>query len=261
MSGSNGNCCYIGNAMRGILIDAGVSVRTTRKRLKDIGIDFENIYGIFITHDHFDHVKAVSKLGEKHNIPVYATPAIFEGINRIPHVSPKLYNNRRIISANEPLQLGDFSITAFPVSHDGSENFGYTVEYRGKRFTLATDLGYIGEEAAQHIKEANYLVLESNYDEEMLLKGSYPAFLKQRIMNEKGHLSNRQAAEFLAENHHTGLEHIFLCHLSQHNNSPEKAYETTAIKLETKGICINKDIKLTVLNRTMPTFFQWKVEN
>ncbi len=252
MSGSSGNCFYIGNAMRGILIDAGVSVRTIKKRLNDIGIGFENIYGIFVTHDHFDHVKAVTKLNEKHNIPVYTTPTIFEGINRIPHVRPKIYNGKNI-SINKPIQLGEFTITAFPVSHDGTENVGYTIEYHRQRFTLATDLGYICENAAAQIRTANYLVLESNFDDEMLENGSYPVFLKRRIKCPVGHLSNEQTAEFLSENFHNGLKHIFLCHLSQHNNTPEKAYETTAKKLTEKGICLENDVKLTVLNRTMPT--------
>jgi len=265
MSGSSGNCFYIGNAMHGVLIDAGVSVRTTRKRLKDIGIDFENLYGIFITHDHYDHIKVVSKLGEKHNIPIYSTPTIFEGINRIPHVRPKLYNNRNNIAINEPVRLGEFTVTAFPVSHDGTENVGYTIEYRGKRFTLATDLGYICENAAQHIRAANYLVIESNFDEEMLENGSYPEFLKRRINSPTGHLSNRQTAEFLSDNFHAGLKHIFLCHLSLQNNTPQKAYECTAEKLKNKGICVASsisapvlgteapEVQLTVLNRTMPT--------
>lgn len=268
MSGSNGNCYYIGNAMRGILIDAGVSVRTIRKRLGDIGIGFENLYGIFVTHDHYDHVKAVSKLSEKHNIPVYTTPAIFEGINRIPHVRPKLYNSRKNITVNEPVHLGEFTITAFPVSHDATESLGYTIEYRNERFTLATDLGYICENSAEHIRKANFLVIESNFDDEMLENGSYPEFLKRRINCETGHLSNNETAEFLSENYHAGLKHIFLCHLSRQNNTPEKAYETTAEKLKSKGIIVvssasatvantevpeAETVKLTVLNRTMPT--------
>ncbi|MDR1698440.1 MAG: MBL fold metallo-hydrolase [Prevotellaceae bacterium] len=253
MSGSSGNCFYIGNAMRGVLIDAGVSVRTIKKRLGDIGIGFENLYGIFVTHDHFDHVKTVSKLSEKHNIPVYTTRTIFEGINRIPHVRPKIYNSRKEIVVNEPVRLGEFTVTAFPVSHDGTENVGYTIEYRDKYFTLATDLGYICENAARQIRRANYLVLESNFDEEMLENGSYPIFLKRRIKCPTGHLSNEQTAEFLSENFHNDLKHIFLCHLSQQNNTPEKAYQTTAEKLISKGISVENNVKLTVLNRTMPT--------
>ena len=230
-SGSSGNCYYIGNASSGILIDAGIGVRSIRRNLRNIGLDFENIWGIFVTHDHADHIKAVGPLGEKHRIPIYSTRQVHEGIQRSYCVTEKLYSSRKLIEKNETLELGDFKITAFHVSHDSTDCVGYTVEYKEKRFTFATDLGYIGEEAVSQLMQADYLVLEANYDEQMLLQGSYPVHLKNRIIAKTGHLSNDQAGRFLAENYNERMQHIFLCHLSRENNLPEVAYTLSLIHI------------------------------
>jgi len=186
-SGSSGNCYYIGNASSGILIDAGLSVRSIRKNLRNIGLEFENIWGVFVTHDHADHIKAVGPLGEKYHIPIYSTRQVHEGIQRSYCVTEKLYTSRKFIEKGETLELGDFKITAFPVSHDSTDCVGYTIEYKEKRFTFATDLGFIGEEAALHLSQADYLVLEANYDEQMLMQGAYPIHLKNRIIAKTGH--------------------------------------------------------------------------
>jgi phosphoribosyl 1,2-cyclic phosphodiesterase len=252
-SGSSGNCYFIGTQTKGILIDAGIGVRTIKKQLKEIGIGFENIYGVFVTHDHADHIKAVGVLGEKYHIPIYSTKLILDGINQSYCVTEKLNGSRRYIEKGETIKLLDFQITAFPVSHDGTDNVGYTIQYNDKRFTIATDLGYINEHAASHIVLANYLVIEANYDEDMLLKGPYPQHLKQRILGEKGHLSNIAAGQFLANNYNDQLEYIYLCHLSKDNNLPEIAYTTIQSCLEEKGIKTGKDVELVTLNRSMPS--------
>jgi len=252
-SGSSGNCYYIGNASSGILIDAGIGVRSIRKNLRNIGLDFENIWGVFVTHDHADHIKAVGPLGEKHRIPIYSTRQVHEGIHRSYCVTEKLYSSRKLIEKNETLELGDFKITAFHVSHDSTDCVGYTVEYKEKRFTFATDLGFIGEEAVSHLKLANYMVLEANYDEQMLLQGTYPVHLKNRIIANTGHLSNDQAGQFLAENFNNRMQHIFLCHLSRENNLPEVAYTTIQNLLEEKEIIVGKDVQLITLDRLTPS--------
>lgn len=246
-SGSNGNCFFIGNSFEGILIDAGIGIRTIRKELKSIGLDFPNILGVFITHDHFDHVKAIPPLKEKYNVPVFATSAIHQrlGHDAIPE--------RQIIQKNVPMQLKNITVTAFEISHDGTDNVGYTVEYRGKRFTLLTDLGYICKNAANHISKADYLVIEANYDEEMLEKGSYPALLKERIRGNRGHLSNSAAGNYLAENMPSSLKYIYLCHLSNSNNLPELAYCTVSDLLAEHGVVVGRDVELVTLDRTSPS--------
>jgi phosphoribosyl 1,2-cyclic phosphodiesterase len=252
-SGSSGNCYFIGNASCGILIDAGLGVRSIRKHLKNIGLDFENIWGVFVTHDHADHIKAVGPLGEKHHIPIYSTRQVHEGIQRSYCVTEKLYSSRKYIEKNETIEIGNFHITAFPVSHDSSDSVGYTIEYKEKRFTFATDLGYVSEEVAAHLIQADYLVLEANYDEQMLLQGHYPIYLKNRISSQTGHLSNDQAGKFLADNFNERMQYIFLCHLSRENNLPEVAYTTIQNYLDEKKIIVGTNVHLITLNHLIPT--------
>ena len=225
-SGSSGNCYFIGNARNGLLIDAGIGVRNIRKYLRNMGLDFQYIHGVFVTHDHADHIKAVGTIGEKHHVPIYSTQKVHEGIQRNYSVTEKLHTSKKYIEKDETLQIGDFKITAFHVSHDATDCVGYTIEYKEKRFTFATDVGYINPEASYHLEQADYMVLEANYDVQMLADGQYPYYLKNRITAKTGHLSNVEAACFLAEKYTGKLKHVFLCHLSRENNSPEAAYET-----------------------------------
>lgn len=252
-SGSSGNCYFIGNGKCGILIDAGIGVRTIRKCLRNLGLDFENIWGVFVTHDHADHIKAVGPIGEKHNVPIYATRKTHEGIQNSYCVTEKLYTSKKYIEKFETLEIGDFRITAFPVSHDSTDSVGYTVEYKGKRFTVATDLGYVGDEAAEHLKLADFMVFETNYDETMLEQGGYPAHLKVRIKAKTGHLSNDQAGAFLAENYNERMKHIFLCHLSRENNLPDIALATIEHYLAKKGIRVGVDVNVQPLSRFTPS--------
>ncbi|MBP7612369.1 MAG: MBL fold metallo-hydrolase [Paludibacter sp.] len=252
-SGSSGNCYFIGNASTGILIDAGIGVRSIRKCLRNIGLDFDNIWGVFVTHDHADHIKAVGPLGEKHLIPIYSTRLVHEGIQKSYCVTEKLYSSRKFIEKGQSVQVGDFKITAFSVSHDSTDSVGYTVEYKEKRFTFATDLGYVGEEVAAHLVQADYMVLEANYDEQMLDLGHYPIYLKNRIIAQTGHLSNEQAGRFLAANYNERTQHIFLCHLSKENNLPEVAYTTIQNHLESKQVIVGKHVQLVTLDRLTPS--------
>lgn len=253
-SGSSGNCYYIGNMHHGVLIDAGIGPRTIKKRLKEAGLDFSHIMAVFVTHDHVDHIKGVGSLGEKHHIPIYSTRLVHEGIARCYGMTEKLSNaSKRFIEKNETISIFDFHITAFSVSHDSTDSVGYTVHYRGKRFTVATDLGYICESAAEHIRKANYLVIEANYDEQMLQTGHYPYHLKKRVAANTGHMDNKHTAHFLAENYHDKLEYVYLCHLSKDNNKPALAYETVSAGLKERGIQVGKHLQLMALERTQPS--------
>jgi phosphoribosyl 1,2-cyclic phosphodiesterase len=252
-SGSSGNCYFIGNSTNGLLIDAGIGVRSIRKCLRNLGLDFENIWGVFVTHDHADHIKAVGSIGEKHRVPIYSTRQVHAGIQQSYCVTEKLYSSRKYIEKNETIQVGEFKITAFPVSHDATDNVGYTVEYKGKKFSFATDLGYISDEVATHLDLADYMVLEANYDVQMLEQGSYPVHLKNRISADTGHLSNDQTGHYLAENYNPRLQHIFLCHLSRENNLPNVAYTTIQNYLENKQIIVGEDVQLITLDRLVPS--------
>lgn len=252
-SGSSGNCYYLGTESYGILIDAGIGSRIIRKTLKEYGINLETIRAVLVTHDHADHIKAIGALGERFNIPIYATALTHKGIERSYCMTNKLETSARILEKQHPLQIEDFHIESFEVPHDGTDNVGYCIEIGGKVFSFLTDIGNITPIAAQYIKKANYLILEANYDEEMLRMGTYPAYLKERILSPNGHLSNLEAANFLAENYSADLKYIWLCHLSKDNNHPELAYKTVELKLKEKGILVGKDVQLCALKRTTPS--------
>ncbi len=254
-SGSSGNCYYLGTDKHGILIDAGIGIRTIKRNLKEVNLSLTNVRAVFITHDHADHIKAVGHLGEKYNIPVYSTKEIHEGINKSYCMTEKLYSSVHYINKEEPMEIDEFKILAFEVPHDGTDNVGYCIEIGDKIFSFLTDLGHITETAAHYICKANYLILEANYDLEMLRMGPYPKYLKERIAGPNGHMSNTDTADFLAENITENLKYIWLCHLSKDNNHPELAYKTVEWKLKSKGIIVGKDVQLIALKRSSPSDF------
>lgn len=252
-SGSSGNCYYIGTETYGILLDAGIGIRTIKKIFKDNAINTENIMAVFVTHDHADHIKSVGCLGEKYNIPIYATEKVHEGIAHSRYIDEKPNTSKRIIQKEEPVFIRDFRITAFEVPHDSNENVGYLIEIENQKIVLATDAGCITEKMANYIRMANHLIIESNYDTEMLRTGNYPMFLKERITNGTGHLSNKETADFLAANFDLHLKNIWLCHLSKENNHPELAFKTVEMAMRQYGIRIGKDVTLTTLKRMTPS--------
>jgi phosphoribosyl 1,2-cyclic phosphodiesterase len=246
-SGSSGNCYYVGNGMYGLLIDAGIPVRTIKKRLKEAGIGLEQIYAVLITHDHSDHIKSVGTLAEVYHIPVYTTRKVHIGINANYLVTEKLTpRSQQFIENGETIMIGEFQITSFPLPHDASDNTGYVIQYGDKIFTFATDLGHPTDLLCEYVSKSDYVLLEANYDEEMLDTGRYPYMLKKRVSGKYGHLSNRAAAELLANHATKRLSRIFLCHLSKENNTPECA-------LQTVSEVIGNKTEIIVLPRTVPT--------
>ena len=252
-SGSSGNCYYLGTDDYGILLDAGIGIRTIKKVLKENKIGLEQIMAVFITHDHTDHIKCSGCLGEKYGIPIYATSLVHAGIEKSRFVEEKLFTSRRVIEKEQPVLIKELKVTAFNVPHDASDCVGYLVQYKNIKCVLATDVGCINDTVAQYIRIANHLIIEANYDKEMLINGNYPAFLKARIMNGTGHLSNTETAEFLSANFDLHLKNIWLCHLSKDNNHPELAYKTVEMAMGQYGIRIGKDVNLIALKRTYPS--------
>jgi phosphoribosyl 1,2-cyclic phosphodiesterase len=252
-SGSSGNCYYLGTPSYGILVDAGIGIRTIKKVLKDHDIDFGSIIAVLVTHDHADHIKTVGCLGEKYNVPVYTTEGVHRGIEKSRYVEETLIASKKVIKKEEPFYIRDFRVEAFEVPHDSTDSVGYFIQYGEHKFTIATDVGHITETVGKYIDQANHLVIEANYDEEMLMYGTYPAFLKERVSSPTGHLSNRAAAEYIANHYHPHLKDIWLCHLSRDNNHPELAYKTVDIRLFDEGIRVGKDVSLYALKRTTPS--------
>lgn len=253
-SGSSGNCYYLGTDNEGILIDAGIGIRSIKKIFKETGLSLENIRAVFVTHDHADHIKAVGHLAGKHNIPIYATQEVHYGISRSYCMTEKLdKEHTRFIRKEETIRLGDFEITCFEVPHDGTDNVGYCVVIDGKTFSFLTDIGHITETAAKYMAKANYLILEANYDETMLQMGPYPYHLKMRIASPNGHMCNREMADYIASNMPEGLKYLWLCHLSKDNNHPELAYKTVEMALKEKNIIVGQDLQVIPLKRTVPS--------
>lgn len=253
-SGSSGNCYYLATANDAMLIDSGVGIRTLKKFLHEYGLSLSSVKRILITHDHADHIKSVGVLSAEYDIPVYATREVHGGIERnycVPRKVPS--ENCRFIEKDARVKLGDFFITPFAVPHDSAGNVGYRIEAEGVTFCLMTDVGHITEDMQRYIGESNYLVLEANYDKEMLWDGSYPQHLKVRIDGPTGHLSNRDCAEAIANYATSELRHVWLCHLSEENNHPVLALKTVEQVLRSYGIVAGKDFIVEDLKRKTPS--------
>lgn len=253
-SGSSGNGYCLWTDTGGILIDAGLSIRTLKRHFAGFGLSFNRLLGVFITHDHADHIKSVGKLAAEYNLPVYATELVHTGISRNYCVSPRLRaESRRFIEKDTAVALGDFIVTPFDVPHDSLDCVGFRVEACGVRFCLITDVGHVTERIKEEVELANYLVLESNHDHEMLMAGPYPAYLKGRIAGPTGHLSNTEAGNLLVGSSTPRLRHVWLCHLSEENNHPELARKTVDGILRSSGIVPGVDFELDILRRKVPS--------
>lgn len=238
-SGSSGNCYFFTNGAATFMIDAGVGPRSTQKRLAPYGEELGRLDFILITHDHIDHIKALGIISSKFNKPVYTTDKLKGALMTHSCTRGKLNGNIKTINISEETDICGVKVTPFPVPHDATETVGYFIEFDGKRITLVTDCGSVTEEVLHYSKMADILIFESNYDEAMLENGPYTEALKERIRDRRyGHLSNDNAAEALKEVYlgRTGkLEHVFLCHLSDNNNTPEKAYKIVSEALDEAG--------------------------
>lgn len=249
-SGSSGNSYLIMSDETRILIDAGINARVMRKHFKEIGVDLEDIDAIFITHDHADHIKALGVFVNDMNIPVYTTELVHRGISRNHCLSAKLMTEHlRFIQKDVPVNVGNLQVTPFDVPHDSSDCVGYKVVQDDVTFCLITDAGHVTPLIEEHVSAANYLVLESNHDEDMLMMGPYSAYLKGRIRGGKGHLSNKTAATLLAEHATPKMRHVWLCHLSEENNHPELARKTVESVLRSYGIVPGVDFNVEILKR------------
>ncbi len=250
-SGSSGNCYYLGNEFHGILIDAGIPATSIRKFLRNMDISMQTIMGVLVTHNHIDHIRGLELLTRKNCLPAFTTHKIWKSI-----LTPRMKissDSIREIPLKQKFHLAGFDIEAFPVCHDAPETIGFHICTGDKKITIATDLGHICKTAASYIRAANLLVIESNYDEQMLMNGRYPHFLKARIRSDHGHLGNHQTSAFLADNFGDNLSNICLAHLSKNNNTPEKVLQTLQQTFSERGIKLNGQLRISILNRNMPT--------
>ncbi len=245
-SGSSGNSFFVQSDTTNIIIDAGVSLKKIVSALEEIHVNGENIDAILVTHDHIDHTKSIATLSNKYNIPVFANKKTWEAIDNIASKIPDV--NKRIFNISETFSIGDIKILPFHIPHDAADPCGFNLYNSNKKISIATDIGYVSEELLNNLKNSSCILLESNYDPEILKCSSYPYILKQRILSDTGHLSNISAAKALANLYDFGLEKALLVHLSKENNFPELVYET--IKNETLN-CTN--LSIDIAPRDKPT--------
>ncbi len=254
-SGSSGNCYYLYTETEGLLIDVGVGTRSLKKQFHDYGLRMQGGFqAILVTHDHADHIKSVGSLCKKYEIPVYATSPVHSGMDKNYCMRCKIsHTQREYVYPGRMFHVGSFNIMPFHVPHDSSDNCGYMIEHDGIVFSILTDVGSITDEIPSIIQQSNYLVIEANYDPQMLESGPYPQYLKNRIRSGTGHLSNVQCAEVLAANYSETLRRVWLCHLSEENNRPEIAGDCVEHVLRNCGIDLDNDLQLSVLRRKLPT--------
>ncbi|MBS4538507.1 MBL fold metallo-hydrolase [Clostridium sp. D2Q-11] len=252
-SGSSGNCQYIETDKAKILVDAGLSGKKIQAGLDLIGVDPNSLNGILVTHEHKDHIQGVGILSRRFNIPIYANNNTWEVMRE--YLGKLKEENIKIIKNNGDFEIGNLGINTFSTSHDAIDSMGYNFNYKNKKVSIVTDTGVITDNIKSKIQDSDLLFLESNHDVEMLKVGSYPYYLKKRVLSHEGHLSNEDAGNLLAEIFQGRFQKIFLAHLSRENNFPELAYQTVVNIMTAKGIKINKDIEIDIAHRHQPTVF------
>lgn len=251
-SGSSGNSIFIGNENNQIIIDAGMPGKKIDEALKKIGQNPKELKGIFITHEHSDHIKGAGIVSRKYDIPIYANDKTWEAMEK--SLGKIKEHNIKIMDKRSTVTIGDLEVKSFNIPHDAIAPVGYTIKSGDKCASIATDFGTFTEEIKDNIKDSDIILLESNHDVNMLKFGPYPYNLKRRILSEIGHLSNEDCGEALAQLIKYGLgKEVFLGHLSGTNNHPDLAYQTVITTLQEQGIKLGEDVKLYMANRHEPS--------
>ena len=224
-SGSEGNCLLVSGGDVHILVDAGISARRITTGLAALGLSPRDVTAVLLTHEHSDHVSGVATLTKQHRLPLYASRGTAQALcAKVSHAADVL----RIVPREGSFELGDTRITVFPTSHDAAESIDFRFDRGGAALGVLTDTGFVTPEAERALQGVDLLVLESNHDEEWLLSGPYPYYLKQRILGDRGHLSNHAAALLAQRMAAAGTRQFVLAHLSRENNTPERARQTMA---------------------------------
>ena len=221
-SGSKGNTTFIETDNTKILIDIGNSAKYVKERLEEFGVEPTEIDAILITHTHVDHVKGLKMFEKKYHIPVYITHGMIDTLDYIDNY----------ILVTDEFDINDIHIIAIKTSHDAPDSRGYIVSSGDKSIVYITDTGYINEKYFKILKDKNLYIMESNHDIELLNNGSYPFQLRQRILSDKGHLSNYDSSKYLSMFIGNNTKYILLAHLSHENNTEELAFQTLTARLE-----------------------------
>lgn len=249
-SGSSGNCLLLETTNTKVLVDAGESAKKITSALSLIDINPSEIDAIVVTHEHSDHTKGLGTFSKKYNIPVYANSktwlAMSEQSNKISE------NNIKYFTIEENFEIGDLKVHPFKIPHDASNPCGFNFMYNDSKVSIATDIGHMTSNIIHKLEGSSFLLLESNYDPEVLKCSSYPYLLKKRILGPNGHLANADAGKTISYLMNTGLDQVMLGHLSKENNFPELAYKTVVDELIQNNMDLKK-IKINVANRYEPS--------
>ncbi|MFC1561830.1 MBL fold metallo-hydrolase [candidate division KSB1 bacterium] len=225
-SGSRGNATIVGYRGRYLMIDAGFCYRDLTKRMTALNISAGDIGGIFITHEHADHVRSLEIFTKRHKVPVYLNKSTFDRLNR--PLKDKIHREVRFFTTGSRIQLDNITLTSFPVSHDAADPVGYTLENASSKVGFVTDTGRVTRQVVENLSGSHCIVIEANHDIDMLWNGTYPELIKQRIAGPYGHLSNRASGELLRTVMSGKLKTVCLVHLSQENNRPDVALDTVS---------------------------------
>lgn len=231
-SGSRGNSIYISNGRASLLFDAGLSGKEIERRMQQRQLKPETLTGIVVSHEHSDHIRGVGVLSRRYKLPVY----INQKTAGAAALKMGKLHRMSYFSCGESFSIDGLSIRPFSVSHDAEDPAGFTISTPAQKVGLATDLGVATKMVKEHLKGSNLLIIESNHDVDMLTKGPYPWYLKQRIKSRNGHLSNEDSYNLLGELQHKQLNAVVLAHLSEQNNHPEKALRTVC-RAVSSGSC------------------------
>lgn len=229
-SGSSGNCIYVGSEATHLLVDVGISGKRTESGLNVLGITGRDLDGILITHEHADHISGLGVMARKYDIPIYATPGTIEAIKNTASVGEIDASLFREVKEDVKLTIKDLTINPMRISHDAAQPVAYRIGYGSRKVAICTDLGVYNDYTVECLKGMDAVLLEANHDVNMVQVGPYPYHLKQRILGDRGHLSNENSGRLLSRILHDKLQNIILGHLSKENNLPELAYE--AVRME-----------------------------
>ena len=230
-SGSSGNCIYVGSEATHLLVDVGISGKRTESGLQELGLTGRDIDGILITHEHADHIRGLGVLVRKYGIPIYATSGTIEAMKwdrSLGNIDESLY---REVQEDRKLTIKDLTVNPMHISHDAAQPVGYRISYGNRKVAVCTDLGVYNDYTVECLKGMDALLLEANHDVNMLQVGPYPYYLKQRILGDRGHLSNENSGRLLCRILHDNLKTVLLGHLSKENNLPELAYESVRMEI------------------------------
>lgn len=245
-SGSAGNSTYIENENTKILVDCGISGLKAKNALDSIGVDPSTIDGIFITHEHTDHISGIGVLSRRFDIPIYALRETWVAMQEKAKIGRIAPHNKFIIHTNERVFVNDLCVVPFSVCHDAVAPVCYSIYSGDKKIAILTDLGYIDDYILSNIKNCNLLLIESNYNKEMLLNGSYPAFLKKRVLGKFGHISNETCGKVIGHIFSERLKDVILIHISKDNNTKDLAVSTVGGILNNRGIKLGEHLNIHV---------------